>query len=222
MLQTLAAELQQQRQHRATSSRSAHDAGKPGAGEAQVQQPGDQEEAGPAGVQECAQQAGEGAVQSDPQASSGQEQHHAGGEDEVCSTAGSEAPPAPDPAHLPGSYSAAWAVHHVSASSASNGTAGSPRFEHAQPASQQRGAPAAAEEDGWQLVSDQAAARQLQGGALLAGAAAHPAYSRDREGFRNILMTAMMAIPWCRGNACVHACICMRSSMHGVAWILFP
>lgn len=194
ILQTLAAELQQQRRQHATSSTSAHPAGKQGAAAAQEQQ--EQQQVGPAEVLEGAQLSGEEAEHSEMQGSKGQEQHQAGGDAEGSSTAGGEAPSGADPAHLSGSYSAAWAVHHLSASSASNGAAGSPQQVHGQPAARQPVAPAVAEEDGWQLVSDQAAARQLQGSPLLASAVGQPGYSRDREGFRNILMTAMMAIPW--------------------------
>ncbi|KAI3426937.1 hypothetical protein D9Q98_006881 [Chlorella vulgaris] len=52
------------------------------------------------------------------------------------------------------------------------------------------------DEDGWQLVTDQAAAGKLQGQPLLARAGQPAPYCAEREGFRNILMTAMMSMPW--------------------------
>ncbi|KAL4457570.1 hypothetical protein ABPG75_012435 [Micractinium tetrahymenae] len=194
--QTLAAELQRQRQQ-AAASHSPRSAGNNAA--AHEEQPHEEQEAGSAQAEQVEEEgaAAAGAALGGAEAeatSEGQEQPHAGTEEEGRSTVGSEAQSAADPAHLSSSYSAAWAVHHVSASSASNGAAGSPRPGHAHLAAQQPGG--AAEEDGWQLVSDQATAWKLQGGALLAGATEHPAYSRDREGFRNILMAAMMSVPW--------------------------
>jgi hypothetical protein len=88
----------------------------------------------------------------------------------------------PDPAHLSNSHAAAWAAHHPSAS---------PAAPHVPPPP-----PRGDDDDEWQLVADGAGAAALQGAPLLAGAAGRPPYSRDREGFRNILMTAMMSVPW--------------------------
>lgn len=196
-LQTLAAELQRQRLQQADGGDAASGAGAPGGAAEQAALSHEQREAGQGAAHEGAEPFGTEAELGEPQTSGGEEQHAAGGEGEGRSAAGSEAPQAPDPAHLSGSHAAAWAAHHITANSTSNGAAGSPRPGHARPTPQEPTPPGAAEEDGWQLVSDQAAAWKLQGGALLARAAEHPSYSRDREGFRNILMTAMMSIPWC-------------------------
>lgn len=103
----------------------------------------------------------------------------------------------PDPAHLPSSYSAPWAAQHVPGS---NGGASSPGASvlaslpgrrsshgrhHESPAAGQPQGQGRQDEDGWQLVTDQAAARKLQGAALLGGARELPPYCREREGFRN-------------------------------------
>lgn len=195
--QTLAAELQRQRLQQADGGDAASGAGTPGGAAEQAALSHEQREAGQGAAHEGAEPFGTEAELGESQTSGGEEQHAAGGEGEGRSAAGSEAPQAPDPAHLSVSHAAAWAAHHITANSTSNGAAGSPRPGHARPTPQEPTPPGAAEEDGWQLVSDQAAAWKLQGGALLARAAEHPSYSRDREGFRNILMTAMMSIPWC-------------------------
>jgi hypothetical protein len=100
----------------------------------------------------------------------------------------------PDPAHLSNSYSAPWAAQHQQAPSSSNGSGGLGLSQGSPRGMRRQGQPD--EDSGWQLVADQAAASRLQGHALLAGAREHPPYSREREGFRNILMTAMMSVHW--------------------------
>jgi hypothetical protein len=91
---------------------------------------------------------------------------------------------APDPAHLSSSHAAPWAAHHPS-SSGSNGRGSRSPPLHDQADQQDHQQQRRQDEDGWQLVNDQAAARKLQGQGLLAGAREPAPYCREREGFRN-------------------------------------
>lgn len=191
---TLATQLQHQHQQLAAASDSAD--GEAAQGESSGDGTAEQEraeEAPDAAQYEAAAAGGagpgpEGQARPSGSGSSNGEQQQGGSDAEQSDAAEVHSPdPAhleiaasgsgpPDPAHLSSSYSAPWAAQHVPAPASSNG-AGAPPRPHS---SQQR-----QDEDGWQLVTDQAAARKLQGAALLAGAVQHPPYCRDREGFRN-------------------------------------
>lgn len=201
--QTLAAELQRERQQAAGAGGAAHAAAvQPGAAEpgAAAGEPG--ADAGASQQSEAASAAlGEGHPADPSSRSIGDEAAAPAGEEEEAEHApadlahlasSSSGMHEPDPAHLASSYGAPWAAQHVPGGEGSMSPRGSGAERHPSQGRHSslgrhgaRGGGGGGDEDGWQLVTDQAAARRLQGAVLLAGSQEPAAYSREREGFRN-------------------------------------